>query len=153
MLARIAEQEESTLPEFLAALKKLGFHLSNEETSSIHEKLQDEARVIEQIAKLFSIRPLKEEADLLMPMSVIPSLAFSYANAKEWFRVTNHRILNRLVKTGWLMMGYFTEAGQEHRLESHYLMHSVIASAVRYQYRDVLYDNCRDFMCKLSKEM
>ncbi len=154
LLAKIAEQEESTLPEFLAALKKLGFHLSNEESSSIHEKLQDEARVIEQIAKLFSIRPLKkEEADLLMPMSVIPSLAFSYGNAKEWFRVTNHKILNRLVKTGWLMMGNSTEAEQEHRLKSYYLMHSVIASAVRYQYRDVLYDNCRDFMCKLSKEM
>lgn len=154
LLAKIAEQEESTLPEFLAALIKLGFHLSNEESSSVHEKLQDEARVIEQIAKLFSIRPLKkEEVDLLTPMSVIPSLAFSYENAKEWFHVTNHRILNRLVKTGWLMTGNSNEAGQEYRLKSHYLMHSVIASAIRYQYRDVLYDNCRDFMCKLSKEM
>ena len=154
LLAKIAEQGESSLPEFLEALIKLGFHLSNEESSSIHEKLQDEARVIEQIAKLFSIRRLKkEEEDLLIPMSVIPAMAFSYENAKDWFQVTNHRILNRLVKTGWLMTGNSIEAEQEHRSTNYYLMHSVIASAIRYQYQDVLYDNCRDFMRKLSKEM
>lgn len=154
LLAKIAEQEESTLPEFLATLKKLGFHLSNEESSSIHEKLQDEARVIEQIAKLFSIRPLKkEEANLLMPMSVIPAMAFSYENAREWFCVTNHRVLNRLVKMGWLMIGNSIEAEEGYCSKNYYLMHSVIASAIRYQYQDILYDNCRDFMCKLSKEM
>lgn len=154
LLAKIADQEEVTLPEFLDKLKKLGFHLSEEESSSIHEKLQDEARVIEQIAKLFSIRPLKvEEANFLMPMSVIPSIAFSYENAKEWFHVTNHKSLNHLVKTGWLMFGNSSELTGTQRSKTHYLMHSVIASAIRYQYQDVLYDNCRDFMHKLSKEM
>lgn len=154
LLAKIAEQEESTLPEFLATLKKLGFHLSNEESSSIHEKLQDESSTIEQIAKLFSIKHLKkDEEDLLIPMSVIPAMVFSYENAKEWFCITNHKILNRLVKTGWLMIGDSTEPEHENCSSSYYLIHSVIASAIRYQYQDVLYDNCRDFMCKLSKEM
>lgn len=154
LLAKIAEQEESTIPEFLVTLKKLGFHLSNEESSSIHEKLQDEARIIEQIAKLFSIRPLKkEEVELLMPISVIPSMVFSYENAMEWFHVTNHRILNRLVRIGWLMTGNSVETEEEYRSKNYYLMHSVIAAAIRFQYQDILYDNCRDFMYKLSKEM
>lgn len=143
LLAKIAEQENGSLIEFLEELKASGFHLSKEEASSIHSKLQDDARIIVQLALLFSISKLSdEEKDLLVPISVIPSMAFTYTDAKEWFQQENHKQLNRLVKTGWL-----TGRGDK------YLIHSVIASAIRYHFQETLYSRCRDFMKVLTQQM
>lgn len=151
LLAKIANQEEDNLQTFLNKLVELGFHISEEKATSIHERLQDEDRVIEQIAKLFSLYPLKDmEINLLVPMSVIPAMPFSFDNAKSWFHVTNHSDLNRLINTGWLLANNTDKQGN-YRID--YIMHSVIASAIRYQYRDTLYSRCRDFMVRLSEEM
>lgn len=143
LLAKIADQEEIALSEFLDHLINLGFHLSQEEASSIHPKLQEDDIIIVQLAKLFSISKLiEEETNLLIPISVIPAIPFSYENAKVWFNQKNHKQLNRLVKLGWLLGN-----------GNNYMMHSVIASAIRYHFQEKLYSHCRDFMKKLSLQM
>ena len=147
LLAKIANLEECSLMKFLERLRLLGFKLSDEEVTANHEKLHREDKIIQQLAKLFSIMHLtKEEASLIVPVSVIPSMAFSYANAKKWFGQENHKNLERLVNTGWLQ-----DASKDGL--RYYMIHSVIASAIRFQYKEVLYEKCRDFMRVLTKEM
>lgn len=147
LLAKIANLEECSLIKFLERLKLLGFKLSDEEVTATHEKLHREEKIIQQLAKLFSIVHLtKEEASLIVPVSVIPSMAFSFTNAKEWFGQKNHKNLERLVNTGWLQD--VSKDGVKY-----YMIHSVIASAIRFQYQAVLYEKCRDFMVILTKEM
>lgn len=147
LLAKIANLEECSLMKFLERLRLLGFKLSDEEVTANHEKLHREEKIIQQLSKLFSIVHLtKEEASLIVPVSVIPSMAFSYTNAKEWFGQKNHKNLERLVNTGWLQ-----DASKDG--VKYYMIHSVIASAIRFQYQEVLYEKCRDFMVILTKEM
>lgn len=147
LLAKIANLEECSLTKFLERLKLLGFKLSDEEVMANHEKLHKEEKIIQQLAKLFSIVHFtKEEASLIVPVSVIPAMAFSYVNAREWLGQKNHKNLERLVNTGWLQN--VSKDGVKY-----YMIHSVIASAIRFQYQEVLYEKCRDFMARLTKEM
>ncbi len=145
LLAKIAQIEEFSLQEFYQKLVYLGFNMSNERASAKHERLQKEEILIKQLSLLFSVQKLgSEETSLLVPVSVIPSLPFSYQQAREWFDQKDRSILIKLSKSGWI---------RSNQKNNHtcYSMHSVIASAVRFQYKDTLYSRCRPFICSLTK--
>ena len=147
LLAKIANIDDCTLEEFYHRLVEKGFCLSDEQTSVRHEKLQNEERIIVQLSILFSMNRLQDEIlDLLVPISVIPALPFSFVQAELWFKQDNKTNLNYLVKSGWL---YSTRNGGI----TYYVIHSVIASAIRFQYINDLYSRCRNFIASLTEDL
>lgn len=151
LLAKIADTEELLLTDFLQNLIECGFSLSEEEASASHNKLHNEARIIEQLQKLFKIYGCTEpEKQLLIKISAIPSLPFDFLKARAWFDLKNRTDLNRLAKKGWLK-----KSAQYHNEQCRYSykIHSVIAAATRAQFIDILYSTCHDFIIKLTKEM
>ena len=147
LLAKIAQIEDLTLSEFYENLVAMGFDLSEEKVNARHERLQKEERIIEQLAILFSVQRLKEtETQLLIPVSVIPSIPFQFSQAEEWFDQKDRTNLNRLVRSGWLYAFRRDKTTQ-------YMIHSVIASAVRHQFASELYGRCRKLIRALTQQM
>lgn len=151
LLAKLADTEELLLHELLEKLIHCGFDLSEEEVNTSHEKLRSDATIIRQMQKLFQIFGCTEdELLLLMQISAIPSLPFSFEQAKKWFSIRNRTVLNRLVKLGWIKKENCYDAG---RCSYHYVILSVIASAVRTQCRNRLYEVCHGFIRQITIEM
>lgn len=151
LLAKIADSEELLLYEFHASLIRCGFNISEEEVAASHEKMHSEGRIIEQLKKLFRVYGCSaEEQHLLIQTSTIPGIHFVFDQAKKWFGLHNRTLLNRLEKRGWLKKEALYDNG---RNRYRYFMHSVIASAVRAQFLDVLYDACQSFIREITIEM
>ncbi len=55
LLSKIADTAELTLSDFLQTLIECGFNISEEVASTVHEKMQSEDRIIEQLKKLFRV--------------------------------------------------------------------------------------------------
>lgn len=151
LLAKIADSEELLLYEFYTSLLRCGFDISAEEVSTTHEKMHSEDRIIEQLKKLFRVYGCSpEEQLLLIQTSTIPNIHFVFEQAKRWFSQKNRTLLNRLEKPGWLKKEALYDNG---RNRYRYFMHSVIASAVRAQFLDELYDACQGFIREITIEM
>lgn len=150
LLSKIADCEETSLSEFYESLIRCGFHISSEEASSAHEKLQSEARIIQQLQKLFRVYALKEdERILLIRISAIPNIPFRFPQASKWFCLSNRSPLNHLEKRGWLKKEIIYNAREKYR----YSIHSVIAAAVRAQFMEELYSICEYFIKEITIEM
>ena len=151
LLAKIADSEELLLHEFYSSLVRCGFNISEEEVTSSHEKMHSEGRVIEQLAKLFQVYGCTpDEERLLIQVSTIPNIHFSFDQAKKWFDLKNRTPLNHLVKRGWLKREALYDNG---RNRYRYFIHSVIASAIRAQFLDRLYRECEGFIREITVEM
>lgn len=151
LLAKLANTEESCLYEFLNQLKRCGFSFSQEEVSSTHEKLQSEEQINLQLWKLFHVCNCSEsETKLLIQLSVLPSLLFDFKKIKSWFHLKNKTDLNRLAEKGWLKKVPCYSNGI---YSSQYMIHPVIACAVRTQFQTVLYQTCHSFLVFLTKEI
>jgi len=147
LLSKIAQVEDLSLSEFYDKLVTMGFDLSEEKVSSLHERLQREEKIIEQLAILFSVHRLNDaEIQLLVPVSAIPAIPFQFAQARTWFNQRDRSNLNRLVRSGWLYAFVTSQNTQ-------YVIHSVIASAIRYQYKEELYGRCRGLIASLTQQM
>lgn len=146
LLAKTANMEEKNLQEFYELLVQKGFRMSEEEVGSHHPLLQSEKRVTEQLKILFTISKCRiQDKDLLCQLSVIPSIPFQYKAVRNWIDIQHKSQLEYLVKTGWLK--------SDGKLVSTYIMHSVIASAIRFQNEDYLYEKCRYIIHSITKEM
>ena len=146
LLAKTANMEEESLQEFYKKLVQNGFRMSDEEVDSSHPLLQTERRVTEQLKILFAISKCRiQDKDLLCQLSVIPAIPFQYKVVKNWIEVKHKSQLEYLVKTGWLK--------SDEKLVSTYIMHSVIASAIRFQNEVQLYEKCRYVIHSISKEL
>lgn len=146
LLAKTANMEEDSLQEFYEKLLRKGFRLSEEEVEAEHPLLQKERRVIEQLKILFSMsKCCQEDKELLCQLSVIPSIPFQYKTIKNWIEIKRKSQLERLVKTGWLK--------SDKELLATYIMHSVIASAIRFQNEEHLYEKCRYVIYSISNEL
>jgi len=85
--AKIAATEEWTLNEFKQRLVCAGFKVSEEEVSSSHSELKKERKVIEQLKILYKVIGCnREEEQLLVKISVMPSMPFPFSKAKNWLR-------------------------------------------------------------------
>lgn len=146
LLAKTANMEEKTLQEFYELLVQKGFRMSNEEVGSHHPLLQSEKRITEQLKILFTISKCRiQDKDLLCQLSVIPAIPFQYKAVRNWIEIQHKSQLEYMVKTGWLK--------SDGKLVSTYIMHSVIASAIRFQNEDHLYEKCRYVIHSITKEM
>ena len=146
LLAKTANMEEESLQEFYDRLVQNGFRMSEEEVDSGHPLLQKERRIMEQLKILFTISRCRiRDKELLCQLSVIPAIPFQYKMVKNWVKVKHKSQLEYLVKTGWLK--------SDRKLVSTYMMHSVIASAIRFQNEGQLYEKCRYVIHSVSKEM
>lgn len=146
-LAKVAQLEEISLQDLYGKLVDLGFKLSQEDVSGSHEKLRDDHTIIEQMCLLFSLCAIKEnDQKILTWISVIPSIPFTKKNASDWFGIQKNSILKRLFEQGMLEI-------EHNGAIQNYWMHSVIASAIREQKKDVLYDETRPFIERLSEEL
>lgn len=151
LLAKLADTEEDSLSEFLRKLKMCGFSFSEEEVASSHEKLQREEQMIRQLLNLFYVCDCSEsERQLLIQISVLPSLPFDFKKVQTWFHLKNKTALNQLVKKGWLKKTPHYENGT---YSHQYMIHSVVASAVRAQFQPILYQSCHSFLVYLTKEI
>ena len=151
LLSKIADTSEKTLSDFLQTLIDCGFNISDEKVAVAHEKLQSEARIIEQLKKLFRVYGFDVgEENLLVQVSAIPNLPFVYDQAKRWFNQKNRSALNSLSNKGWLKKETMYH-GTLNRYR--YVMHSVIAAAVRAQYLEQLYDMCQSFIRQITIDM
>lgn len=151
LLSKIANTSEQTLSVFLQTLIECGFNISEEEAAVAHEKLQSEDRIIEQLKKLFRVYGFDtKEENLLIQISTIPNLPFVFEQAKRWFNQNNRSSLNNLSNRGWLKKEtMYNDTSNRYR----YIMHSVIAAAVRAQYLEHLYDLCRSFIREITIDM
>ena len=146
LLAKTANMEEDSLQVFYNKLVCNGFRLSDEEIDSGHPLLRTERRITEQLKILFKISKCRiQDKDLLCQLSVIPAIPFKYKVVKNWIVIEHKSQLEYLVKTGWLK--------SDGKLVSTYIMHSVIASAIRFQNEEHLYEKCRHVIHSISKEM
>lgn len=151
LLAKIADTEEAILSEFLEQLIRCGFQISEEEACTSHEQLCSEGKIIEQLQKIFCVYGCTtEEMALLVQIAAIPAQPFYFEQAKKWFGIANRTTLNRLAKQGWIKKEIQYETGH-HRY--HYVIHSIIASAVRAQYQEQLYQACQNFIYDITIEM
>ena len=151
LLSKIADTSETTLSDFLQTLIECGFNIGDEEATATHEKLRSEDRIIEQLKKLFHVYGFDaKEETLLVQISAIPNLPFVFNQAKKWFNQNNRSTLNALSDRGWLKKKamYNNESNRYC-----YIMHSVIAAAVRAQYLDCLYDMCQSFIREITTDM
>lgn len=87
---------------------------------------------------------------LLVQIATIPALPFRFEQAKKWFGLTNRTALNHLAKRGWIKKEILYDAGRNHYS---YVIHSIIASAVRAQYGEPLYPICQHFIQESTREM
>lgn len=146
-LAKVAQLEEISLQDLYRKLVELGFKLSQEDVSGSHEKLRDDHTIIEQMCLLFSLCDINEnDPKILTWISIIPSIPFTKKNASDWFGIQKNSILKRLFEQGMLEI-------EHNGTTQNYWMHSVIASAIREQKKDVLYDETRPFIERLSEEL
>ncbi len=151
LLAKIADTEEVLLHEFYKDLIRCGFHISDEEAKTSHEKMQTEGRIIEQLQKLFHMYGFSKSEDrLLTQISTIPSVSFRFEQAKRWFTLKNRTDLNNLARRGWVKKESVHNSGRSYY---QYIMHSVIASAIREQRKDILYKSCESFIREITCDM
>ena len=146
ILAKTANMEEDSLEDFYKKLVQKGFRLSAEKIDSGHPLLRKERRVMEQLKILFAMTKCnKEDKELLCQLSVIPSIPFQYKKVNNWIKVKHKSQLEKLVKTGWLK--------SDRELISTFVMHSVVASAIRFQNEEHLYEKCRYVIHAISNEL
>lgn len=146
LLAKTANMEEKSLQEFYDMLVQNGFRVSDEKVDSGHPSLRKERRVTEQLKILFTISKCRnQDKNLLCQLSVIPAIPFQYKMVKNWIEIKSKSQLEYLVKTGWIK--------SDGKLVTTYVMHSVIASAIRFQSEEYLYEKCRFVIHSLSKEL
>lgn len=151
LLAKVADTEEVFLHEFYNDLIRCGFHISDEEAKAAHEKMQTDGRIIEQLQKLFSIYGFSQSEDhLLTQVSTIPSVSFRFEQAKRWFSLRNRTDLNNLARRGWIKKESIHNSGRSYY---QYVMHSVIASAIREQRKNILYNSCETFIREITRDM
>lgn len=146
-LAKVAQLEELSLQDLYGKLVELGFKLSQEDVSGNHEKLRSDHTIIEQMCLLFSLCSVNEkDQKILTWISIIPSIPFTKKNASSWFGIQKNSTLKRLFDQGLLEIEYSNTTQK-------YWMHSVIAAAIREQKKDILYDETRPFIERLSEEL
>lgn len=146
LLAKTANMEEKSLQEFYDMLVQNGFRVSDEKVDSGHPSLRKERRVTEQLKILFTISKCRnQDKNLLCQLSAIPAIPFQYKTVKNWIEIKSKSQLEYLVKTGWIK--------SDGKLVTTYVMHSVIASAIRFQSEEYLYEKCRFVIHSLSKEL
>lgn len=146
LLAKTANMEEKSLQEFYDMLVQNGFRVSDEKVDSGHPSLRKERRVTEQLKILFTISKCRnQDKNLLCQLSAIPAIPFQYKMVKNWIEIKSKSQLEYLVKTGWIK--------SDGKLVTTYVMHSVIASAIRFQSEEYLYEKCRFVIHSLSKEL
>lgn len=146
-LAKVAQLEEFSLQDLYGRLVELGFKLSQEDVSGNHEKLKSDHTIIEQMCLLFSLCAMNEkDQKILTWISIIPSIPFTKENAASWFGIHKNSDLKRLFDQGLLEIEHGNTAQK-------YWMHSVIAAAIREQKKDILYDETRPFIERLSEEL
>lgn len=146
LLAKTANMKELSLSAYYDLLVKRGFNHSGEKISSEHSLLRKERRIAEQLKILFTIAKCRaQDKRLLCNLSVIPAIPFQFQQVKQWIEIENKSQLEYLVRTGWL------QSNQE--LKTIYIMHSVIASAIRFQNMDNLYRDCKSVIRKITAEL
>ncbi len=116
-----------------------------------HEKMHSEGQIIEQLKKLFAVYGCSPETQhLLIQISTIPNIQFGFEKAKKWFDLKNRTLLNQLAKKGWIKKETLYDNGRKYYF---YYMHSVIASAIRAQFTEQLYQACQRFIYEITLEM
>lgn len=146
-LGKVAQLEEFSLQDLYGKLVELGFKLSQEDVSGNHEKLRNDHTIIEQMCLLFSLCAINEkDQKILTWISIIPSIPFTKKNAGNWFGIQKNSTLKRLFEQGLLEIEHGNTTQK-------YWMHSVIAAAIREQKKDILYDETRPFIERLSEEL
>ncbi|MDE5583304.1 MAG: tetratricopeptide repeat protein [Ruminococcus sp.] len=151
LLAKIADTEEMPIKKFYQTLIECGFHIGNEAVAAAHERLHDEDQVIKQLVKLFKVYGCTEEQQgILIKAATIPNIPFLFNQAQRWFDISNRTDLNKLTDRGWIKKEHLYSNGKN---QYRYIMHSVIAAAVRAQFIDVLYEQCQSFIYELTLDM
>lgn len=146
-IAKVAYLEGMSLSELYRRLVEKGFKLSEEDVSSEHEKLHNDATIIRQMCILFTLVDYSEEdKKLLTYASIIPGLPFDHSIAKKWFNEKKNSRLQKLFNMGMLE---HVVKGRKHI----YWMHSVIATAIREQQKEVLYETALPFIHSLYEDL
>lgn len=101
---------------------------------------------IKQMCLLFSLCAITEnDQKILTWISIIPSIPFTKKNASSWFGIQKNSTLKRLFDQGLPEIEHGNTTQK-------YWMHSVIAAAIREQKKDILYDETRPFIERLSRK-
>lgn len=146
LLAKTANMEEWSVSELKRKLIDHGFRMSEEAVAGHHEKLRDENKLIQQLKILFSLTSYENAfKSMLEQVSVIPAIPFRFQDISRWTSIEKKSDLEKMVRTGWLQ--------SDHQFKTTYIMHSVIASAIRAQFENTLYSDCRVVIRALANDM
>lgn len=150
LLAKLIKKQEKTISEFLQVLIDRGFNFrfdgeEEQKVSSAHSLLEKEDRIIVQLAKLFNTIHLTEkEKNLLIKFSTVPNLKCATQNACKWFALSDTGVLYSLANAGWIKR----EEGERNR--NRWYIHSIIATAIRFAYSNILLATCQPFIYKIA---
>lgn len=154
LIAKLIKKQEKGIGDFLQVLNANGFNnirfVDEEEelVDSNHDLMRKERKIIEQLKILFNtINLTDEEKRLLIKISIIPNLPFNFNMAKKWFSINNRNEIASLSANGWVKQIECSKNKKE------YYMHSIIATAVRAQFSDLLYEVCQPFIKEVTNEM
>lgn len=146
-ISKVAEYQDWSLNELYSRLVQKGFRLSDIKLSSEHERLNNEEIIIKQLSNLFEIiRYSDEDVMVLTYSSMIPNLSYTVEQASEWFQIACASILSKLYEVGML-------ESSRYNTTKTYWMHSIIASAIRYQQKESLYEKTRPFVLQMSENL
>ncbi len=144
-ISKVAEYQDWSLNELCNKLIQKGFRLSDIKLRSDHERLVSEESLIKQLSNLFEIIGYNnEDVTVMTYSSMIPNLNYTVEQAIDWFQISCADVLNKLYQIGML------ESSRTNN-RKFYWMHSIIASAVRYQQKDLLYNKTRPFVLQMSE--
>lgn len=146
-ISKVAEYHDWSLSELHRRLVQKGFRLSDLKLSSEHERLNNEEKIIKQLSKLFEIIKYSDQDVMVLTYSsMIPNLSYTVEQANEWFQIACASILNKLYEVGML-------ESSRYNTTKTYWMHSIIASAIRYQQKESLYEKTRPFVLQMSEKL
>lgn len=106
LLAHTAEEATLSISSLYQKLKEKGFNLDgiiNEEISTFWDNEKESLTLFEYLLKVFDIAKVSnEEKEVLMNLSILPSIDFQINEIKEWLKLETNKSINSLVKKGCL---------------------------------------------------
>lgn len=153
LVSKLIRKQEKTIDEFLKVLIENGFKLDfdderEELVSSKHYLMNKERRIIDQLTRLFNTVSLSEdERSLLIKFSTVPNIECYTKEAEKWFSLSKRDELLSLASLGWIKKRELK--GNKNK----WVIHPIIASAVRARHSECLYEECQSFIKNLTENM
>jgi tetratricopeptide (TPR) repeat protein len=145
LLARTAQNAAMAVKSLYEHLEREGFNLNEVIKDKVHtfwHNQEDRQRFFDQLLTIFDLSGLDDkELHILANVSVLPPVYFPVKCLREWLKLEDNEVINRLVRKGWLCMERYN-----------ILMHQVIQNVIRYKTKPGV-EKCMQIIQSLAKKL